>query len=96
MEYYGIRRKSDGALAYIDALSNGDSEFSVSVSYEITFYKADAIFMTDKESVKNAMIENTPWYNATKYSPEWSYDFEKALDDNDIEIVKITLSVEAV
>ncbi len=93
MVKYGIRRTSDGALAYMSSTAN-DGEFCVSVAYEISFSENDIIYMKDKETAEKVISNNTPWYNAGSNTPEWGYDFKTAVEKNDIEIVKITMMVD--
>jgi hypothetical protein len=83
---YGLRVKKTGEMVRYETYSNGDDYEGVGVSYMLTAYKSDPIWLVDSAEHAGYVRQfSTERYNAGFESPTHNFNPE------DLEVVKVTM-----
>ena len=92
MKFYALRNKKTGKIMSADAYSNGDSEFCYDIRFELEeptkIIDENIWFSSSREAAEAVVKESTPWYNASRQTPDYSSELKGKL-----EVVEIELTV---
>lgn len=76
---FAILNTKTNKLATLSFTPNGDADFCNDTTCTIDFGDSAFFIAETREAAEKVLTNNTGWYNSSASSPEWGYEFEKAL-----------------